>query len=491
MISSADIPEPFESYSGEGPYIFVSYAHADKIPVYQSMREFRDAGVNMWYDEGIQPAGEWVEEIAHAIKKSSMFVVFVSPRSVDSRFVKSEVGYALSENKDILTIYLEDTTLPAGLSLCLQQFQSVFVSEKNWQSKACSCMLDKVNELPKLNEIGANPIVQEVVEIDHGADLWKSWDRVWLTQLKRGLKGFLPIQPRSPSFYKESGVSNRPPTPENKLIPEQPLGAKLPVHPGRGKTRHPLAFDVSINESSQEVNQPVLENHNDFYAGTFSRIPSGKLSIWVPYAEEQRVVEVEHDFWMGQYLITQEVYTQVMGANPSFTDVESDLANQSLPVNNVSWLDAVAFCKALSILSNTQGTLLNGYEYRLPSEVEWEYACRAGTSTAYYFGDDPSELHNHAWFRGNSRKKIHPVGLKNPNPWNLFDMYGNVREWVGNSFVNTLLNDSEQDEFRISRGGGYMKTAIECQSSTRSTNSLYHRFRNLGFRVVLSRLPNT
>ena len=101
MISSADIPEPFESYSGEGPYIFVSYAHADKIPVYQSMREFRDAGVNMWYDEGIQPAGEWVEEIAHAIKKSSMFVVFVSPRSVDSRFVKSEVGYALSENKDI------------------------------------------------------------------------------------------------------------------------------------------------------------------------------------------------------------------------------------------------------------------------------------------------------------------------------------------------------------------------------------------------------
>ena len=136
MISSADIPEPFESYSGQGPYVFVSYAHADKIPVYQTMREFREAGVNMWYDEGIQPAGEWVEEIAHAIKRSSMFVVFVSPRSVDSRFVKSEVGYALSENKDILTIYLEDTTLPAGLSLCLQQFQSVFVSEKKLAEKS-------------------------------------------------------------------------------------------------------------------------------------------------------------------------------------------------------------------------------------------------------------------------------------------------------------------------------------------------------------------
>ena len=490
MISSADIPEPFESYSGEGPYIFVSYAHADKIPVYQSMREFRDAGVNMWYDEGIQPAGEWVEEIAHAIKKSSMFVVFVSPRSVDSRFVKSEVGYALSENKDILTIYLEDTTLPAGLSLCLQQFQSVFVSEKNWQTKACSCMLEKINELPKLEESGSKPVDQQVVEFDHGADLWKSWDRVWLTQLKRGLKGVTPTERRTPTFYKERGIPTTPSKPQKKLDPKQKTGTKFPVHPGRGKTRHPLAFDVSINEESENLSKPKQENHVDFYAGNFSRIPSGKLSIWVPYAEEQRVVEVEHDFWMGQYLITQEVYTQVMGANPSFTDVESDLSSQSFPVNNVSWLDAVAFCKALTILSHTQTTLPTGYEYRLPSEVEWEYACRAGTSTAYYFGDDPSELHNHAWFRGNSRKRIHPVGLKNPNPWNLFDMYGNVREWVGNSFVNTLLNDSEQDEFRISRGGGYMKTAIECQSSTRSTNSLYHRFRNLGFRVALARLPN-
>ena len=180
-----------------------------------------------------------------------------------------------------------------------------------------------------------------------------------------------------------------------------------------------------------------------------------------------------------------------MGANPSFTDSESDLSNQSLPVNNVSWLDAVAFSKALSILSSTQGTLPAGYEYRLPSEVEWEYACRAGTSSSYYFGDEPAQLHNHAWFRGNSGKKIHPVGLKSPNPWKLFDMYGNVREWVGNSFVNTLLNDSEQDEFRISRGGAYMKTAVECQSSTRSTNSLYHRFRNLGFRVALARTNNT
>ena len=489
MISSADIPEPFESYSGEGPYVFVSYAHADKIPVYQSMREFRDAGVNMWYDEGIQPAGEWVEEIAHAIKKSAIFVVFVSPRSVDSRFVKSEVGYALSENKDILTIYLEHTTLPAGLSLCLQQFQSVFVSEKNWQKKASTTLLDKLNEIPKL-EKETTIVDRGPVPVDHGAELWKSWDRVWMVQLKRGLQNA-----ESNGIHSENVISssqtNEIKRPVQETIPDKSSILKLRGRPGRGKTRHPLAFDVSINEESQGQTDFPQGNHNDYYAGTFSWIPSGKLSIWVPYAEEQRVVEVEHGFWLGQYLVTQEVYTQVMGANPSFTDSESDLSNQSLPVNNVSWLDAVAFSKALSILSSTQGTLPAGYEYRLPSEVEWEYACRAGTSSSYYFGDEPAQLHNHAWFRGNSGKKIHPVGLKSPNPWKLFDMYGNVREWVGNSFVNTLLNDSEQDEFRISRGGAYMKTAVECQSSTRSTNSLYHRFRNLGFRVALARTNNT
>ena len=112
---------------------------------------------------------------------------------------------------------------------------------------------------------------------------------------------------------------------------------------------------------------------------------------------------------------------------------------------------SVSFCKALTILSKTAGDILEGHEYRLPTEVEWEYACRAGTVTDYYFGDHVSDLQEHAWFRGNSLK-IHSVGLRDLI-LRLYDMYGNVQEWVGNSFVNTLLNDSEQDEFRISRGG--------------------------------------
>ena len=490
MIASKDVPEPFESYSGDGPYIFVSYAHADKVTVYESIRYFRDAGVNLWYDEGIPPAGEWVEEIAHAIKRSVLFVVFVSPRSVDSRFVRSEVGFALSENKEILTIFLEDTTLPAGLSLCLQQFQSILVSENDWCERASSTMLAKQDEPSPHKEQDSAEEQDEL--FDYGAQLWKSWERAMQSQSMRYRASPSAKEPESISKKRESGPPLIGKAEDFSDLGQLPISARLEMESyPKGRTRHPWAVNVAVAETERGSDVEQKHVHTDYYAGKFSWIPAGEISIWVPYAEEQRVVQVRHGFWLGQLLVTQEVYEKVMGTNPSFTDGSLENREDHLPVNNISWLDAVSFCKALTIMARNHGTLPKHHEFRLPSEVEWEYACRAGTSTAYYFGDEPSELHNHGWFRGNSRKRIHPVGLKSPNPWKLFDMYGNVREWVGNSFVNTLLDDSEQDEFRISRGGGYMKSAADCKSSSRSTNSLYHRFRNLGFRVALGQIPNS
>ena len=90
-----EIPEPFESYTGEDPYIFVSYARLDKSFVYKTLQVLHDAKVNVWYDEGIPPSTEWVEEIAQAIKKSSLFVLFMSPQAVSSRFVRNEISLSL------------------------------------------------------------------------------------------------------------------------------------------------------------------------------------------------------------------------------------------------------------------------------------------------------------------------------------------------------------------------------------------------------------
>ena len=467
------ISPPFDAYSGEGPYTFVSYAHADKVMVFNAMRKLNERGANIWYDEGIKPAGEWVEEIAHAIKASSLFLVFISPRSVDSRYVKSEVGYALSENKEILTVYVEETTLPAGLALCLQQFQSVFLQDENWKDKALDTIFEKMDAPVSFqSELVDNG--EEVV--DHGKILWDFWEKSRERQLLR------------------SNISKPAAIPRSKLSGgKQVLIKKNQEHEAQpcksaGSTRHPFAVKVEVNVE-KESSHSAGDLYKDASAGDFSWIPGGEISLKVPYSDESKTVRVNNGFWMARFLVTQGLYNNVMGSNPSYYDPSISGDFNNMPVNNVSWLDAVSFCKALTILSKGEGKLPEHYEFRLPTEVEWEYACRAGTLSDYYFGAQADKLQDHGWLIGNSQKRLHPVGLKKPNPWGLFDVYGNVREWVGNSFVNTLLNDSEQDEFRISRGGAYMKPASECESASRSTNSLNHRFRNLGFRPVLAKVP--
>lgn len=483
-IPSDQIPEPFECYTGHDPYIFVSYARLDKSFVYSTLQVFNDAEVNIWYDEGIPPSTEWVEEIAQAIKKSSLFVLFMSPQAVSSRFVRNEINYAVSLDKNILTVYLEETLLPEGLSLCLQPYQSLEVNDHDWLQKACLAIQAQINhEASNLVEFQTD--TPDIPGIDLGVQLWGHWERAMKSQ---GTRHGLRVSKKS---IRESETL---PPPATGIEEDEGLVGSTSLEPSpdrtsSGKTRHPWAVNVEVDQTVPSVESNKI--FEDTYAGTFVWIPPGEISIWVPYAEEQRVVKVSRGFWMAKYPVTQEVYQGVMGMNPSFAETLVEGTEDNLPVNNVSWLDAVSFCKALTILARNQHTLPSNSEFRLPTEVEWEYACRGGSTSSYYFGDDPNDLLLHGWFKANSQKRIHAVGMKAPNPWGLHDLYGNVREWVGNSFVNTLLNDSEQDEFRISRGGGYMKTASECKSASRSTNSLHHRFRNLGFRLALAELPGT
>jgi formylglycine-generating enzyme required for sulfatase activity len=449
------------------------------------MRHFHEAKLNLWFDDGIPPAEEWQNEIAHKIMGSHMFAVFLSPSACASSHVNREIQFALSENKPMLPIFLEEISLTPSLKLCLQQFQSCFYYKIGWQKKAIKVMrkvLAKADSQEQNRHFTKGKSSGEEV-LDEGEALWKIMEQVFTTQVNR----YSRQKAKSPSIEakeKENKAGVHPVKPPPQLISAKPkpLSAQ--------QTRHPFAVSVIVDEPENKIQQdkPPL---SDSYVGDLSWIPSGKITVRVPYSSDVRIVHVRNDFWMSQLLITQEVYTQVMGANPSDVDTDGGSEVFNLPVNRVSWLDAVEFCKALTVLAKQSGSLPHNHEFRLPTEVEWEYACRAGTTTDYYFGEDPAELHEHAWYLVNSMRRVHPVKLKLPNPWGLYDMYGNIREWVGNSFVNALLDDTEQDEFRICRGGSYMKTASECKSSSRDTQSLFHRYRNLGFRVALARLPNT
>jgi len=487
LTTSPDIPIPFESYSGNNPFAFISYAHADKVLVYNAMRHFHEAKLNLWFDDGIPPAEEWQNEIAQKIMGSDMFAVFLSPSACASSHVNREIQFALSENKPMLPIFLEDITLTPSLKLCLQQFQSCFYYKIGWQKKAIEVMH---NVLAKAGSQGQNrhslnrkSSSEEV--LDEGEALWKIMDQVFTAQVNRysRLSRASLEQGNNSKDNKNDTVASTPvkPPPQSPATPK-PITTQ--------KTRHPFAVGVMVDEAENKIQQDKPP-YSDTYIGDLSWIPSGKITVRVPYTSDVRLVHVRNDFWLSQLLVTQEVYTEVMGANPSDVDTDGGGEVINLPVNRVSWLDAVEFCKALTVLAKQSGSFPANHEFRLPTEVEWEYACRAGTTTDYYFGEDPAELHEHAWYLVNSVRRIHPVKLKFPNPWGLYDMYGNVREWVGNSFVNTLLDDTEQDEFRICRGGSFMKKASGCKSSSRDTQSLFHRYRNLGFRVALARLPNT
>ncbi|MGE0822577.1 MAG: formylglycine-generating enzyme family protein [Candidatus Binatia bacterium] len=142
-------------------------------------------------------------------------------------------------------------------------------------------------------------------------------------------------------------------------------------------------------------------------------------------------------FYISLYLITRHLYRDIVGSAPKEWDRDSD--DQQFPANYVNWFAAVVFCNALSQRVGLSPCYrIDGSHvewdpaadgYRLPTEAEWEYACRAGTSSKWFFGDDPPELGSYAWYSANSGSKVHPIGQKKPNIWGIHDMIGNVWEW--------------------------------------------------------------
>ena len=198
-------------------------------------------------------------------------------------------------------------------------------------------------------------------------------------------------------------------------------------------------------------------------------------------------VAVNYSFYMGRYEVTQAQWQAVMGNNPS--NFKGDLAEPyiKLPVEQVSWDDAQNFINKLNELND-------GFRYRLPTEAEWEYACRAGTT-----GDYAGNLGEMAWYSENSGSKTHPVGGKQPNAWGLFDMHGNVWEWCQDWYhdsyngapgdASAWLSRGEQ-KYRVLRGGSWDGNAAVLRSATRSWQQPDGpgRLSNLGFRVVADSL---
>jgi formylglycine-generating enzyme required for sulfatase activity len=227
---------------------------------------------------------------------------------------------------------------------------------------------------------------------------------------------------------------------------------------------------------------------------------------WIPpgaFNMSGTMVSLTKGFFMGKYEVTQAEYQQVMGTNPSYF-----AGNPRRPVERVNWYDAVQYCQQLTTNEQAAGRLPAGWAYRLPTEAEWEYACRAGTTNDHYYGDDPNStrLTYYAWYGDNSGGQTHDVGLKLCNRWGLHDMYGNVFEWCSDWFAELPGGNvtDPQGPFsdssglgRVLRGGCWMPNAFAayyCRSDYRwrwepGVIYTYSYFYVLGFRVVLAPSP--
>jgi formylglycine-generating enzyme required for sulfatase activity len=223
----------------------------------------------------------------------------------------------------------------------------------------------------------------------------------------------------------------------------------------------------------------------------FRLIPPGEFLMGSPESEEgrwadegpQHRVRITEPFYLGVYPVTQAQWYSVMGSNPSCFQGPQN------PVENVSWSDAQEFLRKLNGQSGEPDRV-----YGLPTEAQWEYACRADSTTRYYFGEDASLLSEYAWYSSNSGGSTQPVGQKRPNAWGLYDMHGNVWEWCSDWYDGGYYAISPVDDpqgpaigsIRVYRGGGWFDTPGCCRSALRSRSMPSFRRNLLGFRLAFS-----
>jgi formylglycine-generating enzyme required for sulfatase activity len=369
--------------------------------------------------------------------------------------------------------------------------------------------LDAWQEIPG-NLIHTIPVRLDECELPepfgryHRADLFdpRGFDRLvrglYFGLEQRGTPRLTPLE--SPTIETEPPSDNPPPpATESQRVtsPTHPADTPAIIEPSSLPPIDSVPdFSIQTNSIGMEF---VKISAGTFLMGTpneqLDTISGGDKTYreWIENETPQHRVTINKPFYLGKYEVTQAQWQAVMGTTiqdqqkKALYDRGRIGVGDNYPMYYVSWYDAQQFIQKLN---EGEGVTY----YRLPTEAEWEYAARAGTTTIYSFGDDASQLGNYAWYRDNSGDTTHPVGQKKPNDWGLYDMHGNVWELVQERYAEDYYQNSPSDDpqgpddgaYRVVRGGGWYRSARHARSAYRSWNPPGGRYGNLGFRCLSS-----
>jgi len=376
----------------------------------------------------VKAVGDYGEQIIKAIESTKIMVLVLSTNSNTSKFVKNEVERAFSKGKTVITFKIHEVEPSKALEL--------FIASAHWIDAWNPPLESKVKVL-------ADTILQYI-----------------------GGESIPHIQPNQPIQ----------PAPKATHAVKIPAPAITPDLPPPSKPTPAVSPTPAVMIPSGE------KTFTNSIGMEFVLIPAGEFDMGSPENEEGRNINegpvhrviIRNPFYMGKYKVTQKQWIEVMGYNP-IPAYSEDFKGENRPVVYMQWNDVQEFIKKLNRKEGRKN-------YRLPSEAEWEYAARAGTTTKYSFGDDDSQIGDFAWYDENSGSHTHDVGQKKPNPWGLYDMHGNVMDWVQDEWHDKYngaptdgcswerVGDSKNEGLpvsRVSRGSSSNSNAMKCRSAHR------------------------
>jgi formylglycine-generating enzyme required for sulfatase activity len=478
--------------------IFISYAREDETRIRELVRALEEQGWTIFWDRRIPAGKTWQSYIGQALSEAKCVVVAWSHHSVTSDWVIEEANDA-KDRGVLVPVFLDSVKPPLG-------FRGIQAADlTDWKPGASSPQFDQlIQDIAGVT--GGKPYLAVPEELVTPRTEPVATPRTIPTELLPHEptlpKPELPRQWKKRKIFLTGGMialvaaivavvalwsSQEPRLPETR--PVEPPVAKAPeVRPQTQEVPKPAVKppEPQVSEPKPASGAPTQRTFTNNIDMSFVLIPKGGFTIGSPTGEpgrsdneRQHPVTISKPFYLQTTEVTQEQWERVMGGNPSsFKDCGDDC-----PVETVSWGAAQEFIEKLNKTES-------GAKYRLPTEAEWEYACRAGSKGGFCFGDEETKLGEYAWYKGNSGGKTHPVRKKKPNTWGLYDIHGNVWEWCQDWYgyypTRHLVDPTgpESGESNVLRGGSWYNDAGHVRSAVRVGRWRGFRDHGLGFRVA-------